>query len=135
MASSFYVTVTPTSFFPKTNLLSILLSKNYDPHTKFYLDFRDRLNISKAFLISAIYEVSQVVLVVKNLPANANVGDVRDTGSIPGSGRSPGEGNGNLFQCSCLENPMDRGGWWAEVHGVSKNWTQLKRLSNLACMC
>ena len=49
---------------------------------------------------------------VKNLPTN--VGDV---GSIPESGRSPGEGNGNLLQYSCLGNPMDRGAWWATVHG------------------
>ena len=55
---------------------------------------------------------------VKNLPAN--VGDVKDVGSIPGSGRSPGEGNGDPLQYSCLENPMDRGAWWATVHGVSK---------------
>ena len=53
--------------------------------------------------------------VVKNLPAN--VGDV---GSIPGSGRSPGEGNGNPLQYSCLRNPMDRGTWRAMVHRVSK---------------
>ena len=51
----------------------------------------------------------QVVLVVKNPLANA--GDIRDMGSIPGSGRSPGEGNGNLLQYSCLENPMDTGAW------------------------
>ena len=63
---------------------------------------------------------------VKNLPANANVGDVRDTGSIPGSGRSPGEGNGKPFQYSCLENPMDRGGWWATVRGVAKSWMRIK---------
>ena len=54
---------------------------------------------------------------VKNLPTNA--GDVRDTGSIPGSGRSPGEGNGNTFQYSCLENPMDREAWWATVYRVT----------------
>ena len=48
-----------------------------------------------------------MALVVKNLPADA--GDIRDVGSIPGSGRSPGEGNGNPLQYSCLENPMDRG--------------------------
>jgi len=54
---------------------------------------------------------SQVVLVVKNLPANA--GDIRDVGSISGSGRSPGEGNGNPLQSSCLENSMNRGAWWA----------------------
>ena len=52
-----------------------------------------------------------------------------DLGSIPGSGRSPGEGNGNPLQYSCLENPMDRGAWWATVHGVAKSRT---RLSNLA---
>ena len=51
-----------------------------------------------------------------------NVGDL---GSIPGLGRSPGEGNGNPLQYSCLENPMDRGAWWAIVHGVAKSWTRL----------
>jgi len=56
-----------------------------------------------------------VASVVKNLPAN-----VRDVSSIPGSGRSPEEGNGNPFQYSCLENPMDRGAWWATVHWVTK---------------
>ena len=66
---------------------------------------------------------SQVVLVVKNLPANT--GDIRDVGSIPGSGRSPGEGHGNPRQYSCLENPMDRRAWWATVHGVTKSWTRL----------
>ena len=69
---------------------------------------------------------SQVALVVKNL--SANTGDLRDTGSIPGLGRSPGEGNGNPLQYSCLENPMDRGAWWATVHGVTKSWTWLKWL-------
>ena len=54
-----------------------------------------------------------MVLVVKNLPANA--GDVRDSGSIPGSGRSPGGGHDNPLQYSCLENPMDRGAWWATI--------------------
>ena len=48
-----------------------------------------------------------------------------DPGSIPGLGRSPGEGNGNPLQYSCLENPMDRGAWWATVHGVAKSWTRL----------
>ena len=62
--------------------------------------------------------------VVKNPPDNA--GDVRDMGSIPGLGRSPRGENGNPLQYSCLENPMDRGVWWATVHGVTKkNWTQL----------
>ena len=48
-----------------------------------------------------------------------------DLGSVPGSGRSPGEGNGNPLQYSCLENPMDGGAWWATVHGVAKSWTRL----------
>ena len=48
-----------------------------------------------------------------------------DLGSIPGSGRSPGEGNGNPLQYSFLENPMDGGAWWATVHGVAKSWTRL----------
>ena len=61
---------------------------------------------------------------VKNPPADA--GDVRDVDSIPGSGRSPGGGHGNSFQYSCLENPMNRGSWWARVHKVTKSWTQLK---------
>ena len=55
--------------------------------------------------------------------------DVRNMGSIPGTGRSPGEGNGNPLQYSCLENPMDRGAWRATVPGVAKSRTQLKRLS------
>ena len=50
-------------------------------------------------------------------------------GSIPGLGRSPGEGHGNTLQYPCLENHMDRGDWWAKVHGVTKSWIQLKRLS------
>ena len=61
--------------------------------------------------------------VVKNLPADE--GDAGELSSIPGSGRPPGEGNGNPLQYSCLENPMDRGAWWAKVHGVSKSQTQL----------
>ena len=64
-------------------------------------------------------------LVVKNLLASAG-GDVRDAGSIPGSGRSPGGGHGNPLQCSCMENPKDRGAWWAIVYEVAKSRTQLK---------
>ena len=56
---------------------------------------------------------------------HANAGDTGDMGSIPGSGRSPGGGNGNPLQYSSLENPIDRGAWWATVHGVIKSWTQL----------
>ena len=64
---------------------------------------------------------SQVVLVVKNPPANA--GDIRDVCLIPESGRCPGGGHGTPLQCSCLENPMDRGAWGAPVSRVAKNWT------------
>ena len=61
---------------------------------------------------------------VKNLPASA--GDVRDVGSVPGSGRCPGGGHGNPLRYSYLEDPMDRGAWRATVHRVTKSWTQLK---------
>ena len=67
----------------------------------------------------------------KEPPANA--GDTRDANSIPGSGRSPGGGDGNPLQDSCLENPMDRGVWWATVHRVAKSRTWLKWLSTHAC--
>ena len=72
----------------------------------------------------------QVALVVKNPPANAE--DARDVGLISGLGRCPGVGNGNALQYACLENPMDRGSWWATVHGGAKSWTRLKRLSTHA---
>ena len=72
--------------------------------------------------IAYVDGASQVVLVVKNPPAKA--GDVRDAGSISGSGRVPGEGHGNSLQYSCLENPMDREAWWATVHRVTKSQTQ-----------
>ena len=58
---------------------------------------------------------------VKNAPVNA--GDTRDARSIPGSGRSPGEGNGYPLEYSCLENSVDRGAWWATVYRVAKSWT------------
>ena len=60
---------------------------------------------------------------VKNLTNDS--GDAGDAGLIPGLGRSPGAGNGNRLQCSCLENPMGRGAWWATVHGVAKSQKQL----------
>ena len=63
--------------------------------------------------------------VVKNPQSNAE-----DTGSIPGSGRSPGEGNGNPLQYSCLGNPMNKGAWWATVHGVGRELDRTERLNN-----
>ena len=65
-----------------------------------------------------------MALVIKNLPDKAE--DLRDAGSIPGLGISPGGAHGNPLQCSCLENPMDRGAWRAIVHRVAKGQTQLK---------
>ena len=61
---------------------------------------------------------------VKNPPVNA-----RDTGSVPGLGRSLGEGNGNPLQYSCVGDPMDRGAWQATVHRVTESWTTLKQLN------
>ena len=61
----------------------------------------------------------------------ASACNVEDLGSIPGSGRCPGEGNGNPLQCSCLENPMDGGAWWAIVHGVAKSRTRLRDFISL----
>ena len=75
--------------------------------------------------VCAVYSIAKSCLtlcnpMVKNLPANAG-----DTGLIPGSERSPREGNGNPFQYSCLKNPMDRGAWRATVHEITKSQTQL----------
>ena len=78
-------------------------------------------NLCKYQLISHNKGASQAARAVKNLPANA--GDTRDTGSIPGLGRSPGGGHGNPLQYPCLENPMDTGAWWAIAHRVAKSLT------------
>ena len=74
----------------------------------------------------------EVGLVVKNPPANT--GDIRDTGSILGSGRSPGGGHGNPLQYSCLENPMDRGLWWATIQGVTESWCFCLEFSRSYCL-
>ena len=68
---------------------------------------------------------------VKNAPASAE--DTRDMGLIPGSGISPGGGHGNPLQERGEENPIDRGAWWAIVHGVAKSWTQLSTFYYLSC--
>ena len=75
------------------------------------------------WIINILYffRASHSALVVKNLPANA--GDIRDLGSIPGLGRSPAEEHDNPLQYPCLENPMDRGVWWATANGVTKSQT------------
>ena len=77
-----------------------------------------------------VKRASYMVLVIKNPPANA--GDVKDLGLIPGSRRCPGGGHNNPLQYSCLENPVDRGAWWATVHRVAKSRTRLKQLDTHA---
>ena len=62
----------------------------------------------------------------KKKKSACNAGDTGDMGSIPGWGKSPEGGHGNLLQCSCMENTIDRGAWQATLHGVAKSWTQLK---------
>ena len=83
------------------------------------------------FVYSSIWAISlwasQMVLVVKNPPANT--GNVTRCGFNPWVGKIPGGGHGNLLQHSCLENPMDRGAWWAVFQRVTKSWARLKRLS------
>ena len=74
-----------------------------------------------------------LALVVKNLPANA--GDVSDSGSIPGLAGSSGEGKCNSLQYSCPENSMDRGAWWATVHGVAKSQTRLSDCTAQFMLC
>ena len=78
-------------------------------HTSLELNVGKQCFKTELLLLFKYKESSQVALVTKNPPANA--GDVRDPGSIPGSGISPGEGNGNPLQYSCMENHMDRGAW------------------------
>ena len=91
----------------------------------FVLSLSDLLHSQRAFLWPIVSQgASQVALVIKNPPANA--GDVRNKGSVPGPGRSPGGQHGNPLQYSCLENPMDRGAWWDTVLSVAKSGTQLK---------
>ena len=84
---------------------------------------RESLSVTASHLPASSVQLgaSQVALVVKDPPANAR--DIRDTGSVPGSGRSPGGGHGNPLQYSCLENPMDRGVWQVAVHSIAESHT------------
>ena len=83
--------------------------------------------------VNSLIYILYLALVVKNPPAS--VGDIKDVDSVPGLGRSPGEGKGNPLQYFCLENPIDLGALWVTVRGVAKNWTWLKWLSILSQMC
>ena len=96
---------------------------NWVSFSKIWTGFTHKHHI---YFLSSSLLCSQVALLVKTcLP----IQETRDTDSIPGLGRSPGEGNSNPLQYSCLENSMDRGIWWATVHGVAKSWIWLKWLS------
>ena len=81
----------------------------------------------------SLFGASQVMPVVKNSPANA--GDRRDMGSIPGSGRSPGGEHGSPLQYSYLENPMDKGAWWATFHGFAESDVTEQLTLALTCTC
>ena len=111
-----------------TNIFTVLrfiLDKNYSwPLNSTSLNYASLL-IHRFFFHKyySTIRAFQVALVLKNLSASAR--DTRDTGSIPGLGRSPGEGNGNALQYSCLENSIDRGAWWAAVHRATEGWTWL----------
>ena len=89
------------------NICMVTLEKSLSHSLISLLSSKPRSNYLYIFLLNGT--AIHMVVVLKNLPANA--GDIRDRGLIPGSGRSPGEGNGNPLQYSCLENPMDRRTW------------------------
>ena len=91
----------------------------------FHTSFKGPISSKSLSLQFAV--TSLLVLVVKSLPAST--GDIRDMGSIPRLGSSPEGGHGNPLQYSCLENLMNKGAWWATVHGVAQSQTRLKRLS------
>ena len=117
--------------FSEPDSVFIFLNLKYNTVSNRSFCFHISLDLIKTFFNTYFLMVSHVFRchtscflggsVVKNSPANA--GDARDVSLIPGSGRPPGVGNGNLLQYSCLENSMDRGAWQATVHGVEKSWT------------
>ena len=82
------------------------------------------LEVSKVALPCSFF-TSVWNMFINGSDGKASAYNAGDPDSIPSSGRSPGEGNGNPLQYSCLENPMDEGAWWATVHGVANSWTRL----------
>ena len=91
----------------------------------------DMRTLLGANLKSVSYALGFIRSSLGSSDSKASACNVGDLGSIPGSGGYPGEGNGNPLQYSCLENPMDRGTWWAIVHGVAKSQTQLSDFTSL----
>ena len=81
--------------------------------------------------VRPLYCLSGLVCSFRGSEVKASACNGEDMGLIPGSGRCPGEGNGNPLQYSCLENPMDGGAWWATVHGVAKSRTRLSDFTNV----
>ena len=108
--------------------------KNMNLNGRLFLYFRAKL----AKLVSQIlYLLACFLDMIPGLgfpggsEVKASASNAGDPGSIPGSGRSPGEGNGNPLQYSCLQDPMGGGAWWATVHGVAKSWTRLSDFTSL----
>ena len=98
-------------------LQGIVSTQGWNPHLLLALLYENpelKLLLSPSYKLKGFHGGSE---------GKASACNVEDPGSIPGLGRSPGEGNGNPLQYSCLENPMDRGAWWATVHGVANGWT------------
>ena len=131
--------VNPKSAHHKETFVFLFLLLRFDDFFSIYLFDKTDLSwnyCGNHFKISVNHHTvraSQETLVVKNLPTKA--GDIRDSVSIPGSGRSPGGGHGNPLQYPCLENPMDRGVWRATGHGVAQSQTRLKQVSMHAACC
>ena len=111
-------------------LVSLILTGRY--HFQFLLFTRSIY--CTLFLLDCFHFVYRCICVCVWASSSHNVGDL---GSVPGSGRSPGGGNGNPTQYSCLENPMDGGAWWATVHGVANTQRRLSNFtsSSSTCMC
>ena len=111
-----------TKIYP---LYSVTLAKRY----RLLKEEREGCRVVRTYFINILKELKDMGfpggLAVKNLPDNAG-----DTGLITGSGRSPGEGNGNPLQYTCLENSMDRGAWQAVVHGITKELDMTQQLNN-----
>ena len=109
-------------FIPISSLVTsgLVFPLSLQIHTLEHKPHKDKDLISFLPALS-LERASQVALMIKNSPDNE--GDTRDAASILGSGISSGVGNGNPLQCSCLENPMGRGAWWAIVRGVEKSQT------------
>ena len=116
--------LSPNHFLSTPPIPAPLLSpfQNVTQMQKFSIESFSKI-LEQHLLASIMYHCTTFFLGGSEVKTSAST--VRDPGSVPGLGRSPGEGNGNPLQDSCLENPMDRRAWWATVHGIAKSWTRL----------